>query len=100
MRVNQSKLRKEKFPEPPTDSLPRERSDVPNDLRNQDHLAPSTYWIIPQHTTVDVLELSDELCAFSAVCNQYGLRTGECMSLKEKNRNPLITPWHGTRFRQ
>ena len=64
------------------DSSPRERPDVPADSTDQEHLVPSIYWITPQHVIVDVLELSDGLSAFSSVCNQYGLRTGECMSLK------------------
>ena len=81
MRVNQSKLRKEKFVESPTDPLPRERPDVLADTKDQDHLDPCVYWITPQHVTVDVLALSDGLSAFSSVCNQYGLRTRECMSL-------------------
>ena len=65
--------------ESPTDPL---RPDVPADTKDQDHLAPSIYGIIPQRVTVDVLELSDGLSAFWSVCNQYGLRTGECMSFK------------------
>ena len=70
LRVNQSKLRKEKFVDSPTDSLPRERPDVPADATYQNHLAPTNYWTTPQHVTVNVLELSDGLCAFSSVCNQ------------------------------
>ena len=41
--VNQSKLRKEKFVESPTDSLPRERPAVPADDGDQDHIAPTIY---------------------------------------------------------
>ena len=74
--------------ESPTDPLPRERPDVPADTQDQDHLAPSIYWITPQRVTVDVLEMSDGVSTFSSVCNQYGLRTGECMSLKGKLAQP------------
>ena len=76
--------------ESPTDSLPRERPDVPADAEDQDHIAPTIYWLTPQHVTLDVLELSDGLSAFSPVCDQYGLRTGECMSLKEKLTTFLV----------
>ena len=85
------------FVESPTDPLPRERPDVPVDSKDQDHLAPSTYWIIPQRFTVDALELSDGLSAFSSVCNQYGMRTGECMSPKETLHNLPVMLLHGAR---
>ena len=92
-RVNQSKLRKEKFAGDSTDlqesdlsatptlSLPRERLDVPDD-QPQDHLAPDVYWITPQHASVDIMELLDGRSTLVSICNQYGLRTGECLSLK------------------
>ena len=64
LRVNQSELRKEKFVESLTDSLPRDRPDVPADYGDHNQLAPTVYLIIPKHVTVDVLELSDGLSTF------------------------------------
>ena len=82
LRVNQSKLRKEKVVEPPTDHFPRGRSDLQSDSKDKDQSAPSVYWVGPQHATVDVLDLSDGLSLFSSICNQRGLLTGERMTLK------------------
>ena len=107
LRVNQSKLRKEKFVDSPIDSnssdssaspldsLPRERPDVLDDDGAQDHLAPTIYWITPQHVTMDVIELSDGSSTFSSICSQYGLRTGACVSLRG---SLLITRKHGTKL--
>ena len=75
LRVNQSKLRKEKAVEQPTDHFPRERSDFQSDSTEKDRSAPLLYWIGPQHATVDVLELADGLSMFSSICNQRGLLT-------------------------
>ncbi len=67
LRVNQSKLWKEKLPGDTTESrgsylsvassmsLPRERPDILED-RLQYHPAPDVYWIIPQHISVDVMD--------------------------------------------
>jgi hypothetical protein len=93
LQVNQSNLRKEKFagdttdsrgPDlsaTPTSSLPRERLDVSDD-QPQDHIAPDVYWITSEHAIVDIMELSDGRSTFSSICNQYGLRTGESLTLK------------------
>ena len=66
---------------PTASSLPRERPDVPDD-QSQEHPAPEVYWTTPQHVTIDVIELSDGSSTFSAICNQHGLRTRECLSLQ------------------
>ena len=81
----------------PPDSLPRERPDAPVDDGAQDHIAPTTYWITPQHVTMDVLDLSDGLSTFSPVCNQYGLRTGECVSIENVHSPPIMLK-HGAGF--
>ena len=65
LRVNQSKLRKEKAVE-----LPSERSELQSESTDKDHSAPQVYWIGPQHSTMNVLERSDGLSLFSSICNQ------------------------------
>ena len=92
LRVNQSKLRQEKGawnetavspdnpqPPPPSDSVPRERPDVPRE-RAMDQLpgqgAPEVYWIVPRGVRTDAMELSNGSGSFLAVRTQHGLRTG------------------------
>ena len=67
--------REQDQPTPTASYLPRERTHVLDD-QAQAHLAPEVYW--PQHVTMDVIELSDGSSTLSAICNQHGLRTGEC----------------------
>ena len=59
IRLNQSKLRKEKGMETLPDPAPREQSDLPSDSADTGHSVPSVCWIGPRHTSVDTLELSD-----------------------------------------
>ena len=109
LRAKQSKLRKESSTKDaadsreqnqstPTDSsLPRERPEVLNDP-SQEHLAPEVYWITPQHVTMDVMELADGWSTFSAICNQHGLRTGECLSLQCQFSQPSYYAEKWTNF--
>ena len=99
MRVNQSKSRKDKFVDSPSDSLPRERPDAPTDNGHQDHLTPSIYGITPEHVTMDVLELYD---GPSALFPQYAISTDCALErvyhLNEDFHNPPIMLMHGTIF--
>ena len=68
----------------PSDPSQHERAELQSESTDKDHSVPPAYWVGPQHTTVDVLELSDGLGLFSSICNQRGLLTGEGVSPKRK----------------
>ena len=89
MRVAQSKLRQEKGawndaalspdsqpPPPPSDSVPRERQDIPRE-QAIDQLPgqgiPEIFWIAPRGVRTDVMELSNGSGSFLALCSQHGI---------------------------
>jgi hypothetical protein len=96
LRVNQSRLRKEKGMESQPDLVSHGKSDLPSDSTDTGHSVPSVYWIGPRHASVDVLELSDGLRLFTSICHQQGLLTGKCVSLKGRfsQSSDYATAWN------